>query len=392
MISALVLASLLSAPSGSNAAETAPAPVQPARVLEVETEPLLLRSARGRPVVVRAQTPPPQFPAYEEAAPGQPLMTLPPTNQATPWMPQPAWPGSSAAPGNWPAGPAPQASRFGANGSQPFRFGWQSRYDVGFLPGADADAPATGDLQIFETNVEWRYTAPLPTQWVMSIAPQFNLRLLEGPSFTPPAPPPPPPAGLPGDLYRLGLDLQLTTPSMGPVTAEFAFTPALATDFEHAYDSDAWQFDGRGALFFRTSPQWMFLLGAQYWDRLDDKIIPWVGAVFTPDDRWEIRAVFPNPEISVFIGTPWGVPQWLYVAGEYHIESYAFETTVGTQDKIELEDWRAVIGIRSESNGVSSFLEGGWVFGRDVDFSTAAGATPQFDLSSGFIARFGMRF
>jgi hypothetical protein len=38
---------------------------------------------------------------------------------------------------------------------------------------------------------------------------------------------------------------------------------------------------------------------------------------------------------------------------------------------------------------VQSFLEGGWVFDRQVEFNRAGG---DFDVSSGFIARFGVKF
>ena len=185
----------------------------------------------------------------------------------------------------------------------------------------------------------------------------------------------------------------------------------MNTDFEEAASSDAWNFDGRGALIVRTSPQWMWVLGATYWDRVEDRVLPYAGIVHTPNDWLEIRALFPRADINIFMGTPWGVPQWLYVAGEYHIEAYQVQlparsltTTdvVGStptsatvspfvRDRIELEDWRVLGGIRSEYNGMTSFLEAGWVFGRQVQFARSMSPSG-FDISSGFIARFGLRF
>ncbi len=79
----------------------------------------------------------------------------------------------------------------------------------------------------------------------------------------------------------------------------------------------------------------------------------------------------------------------MYARGEYHVEAYEVNTTTGT-DEVELEDYRIVLGVRTD-NGVSSwFVEGGWVFDRQVEYSRAinTGYTP----STGFIARTGWRY
>ncbi len=282
------------------------------------------------------------------------------------------WPGTPMlAPNGMMGGPPPAATQRGLNGPQPFRFGWTSKFDVGYLPEEDVTfGPLiAGGLNIFEFNSEVRYTAPTPLQWIFSVAPQFNLRLWDD-----------------DDIYRFGTDLQLTSPTMGPYTFEFGFTPSLNTTFEDNPSSDAWNFDARGAAYIRTSPQWLIVAGAMFWDRVNDRVLPYAGVVLTPNDYVEIRALFPRADISFFIGTPWGIPQWLYIAGEYHIEAYEFEAS-GTKAQIEIEDWRAVLGIRSEQAGMTSFLEGGWVFDRQL---SALGV--DLDIDSGFIVRFGVRW
>ncbi|MHC4879729.1 MAG: hypothetical protein ACYTGL_25020 [Planctomycetota bacterium] len=288
------------------------------------------------------------------------------------------WPGTPLlAPNGMMGGPPPAATQRGLNGPQPFRFGWTSKFDVGYLPQEDVSSGGTGDLGIFEFNGEVRYSAPTPLQWIFSVAPQFNLRLWDGPT-TP---------GLPGDVYRFGTDLQITSPAWGPYTFEFAVTPSLNTSFEDSPSSDAWNFDGRGAAYIRTSPQWLIVAGAMFWDRVNDRVLPYAGLVYTPNDYLEIRALFPKADISFFIGTPWGVPQWLYVAGEYHIEAYEVVPAGGQRSQVQIEDWRVVGGVRSEQAGMTSFLEGGWVFDRQL---TLLGADA--DISSGFIVRFGVRW
>lgn len=312
---------------------------------------------------------------------GQPTFAAPPIGM--PFAQQgTVWPGTPLlAPNGLMGGPAPAATMRGVNGPQPFRFGWTSRFDVGYLPKEATSSGGTGQLGVFEFNSELRYTAPTPMQWIFSVAPQFNLRLWDGPTVP----------ALPGDVYRLGADFQLTSPTWGPYTFELGFTPSLNTSFETSPTSDAWNFDGRGAVFLRASPQWMFALGAMFWDRVNNRVLPYAGVVYTPNEYVEIRALFPRADASLFIGTPWGVPQWLYIAGEYHMEAYEIERGAAVRDQFEIQDWRVVLGIRSEHAGMTSFLEGGWVFDRNAEFlNTAAPAT--FEISSGFIVRFGVRW
>ena len=77
---------------------------------------------------------------------------------------------------------------------------------------------------------------------------------------------------------------------------------------------------------------------------------------------------------------------------EYHIESYQIGTSSVTagKDQIELEDYRLMIGLRKSNPIVSGFIEGGWVFGRKVDFRSDS--VNDFSISSGFIGRIGIRF
>jgi hypothetical protein len=357
---------------------------QPFSAMEIDSQPLLVSSQN----VIRGQTP---GAVYDEEPVqanlgNQQYLGPPPSQHASQWNPMaPVWPGAPMMDPN--GNGAPFASVPGINGPRPFQFGWTRKLDVAYLPEqrvSGGGGAAAGDFGVFEVNTEFRYTAPLPTQWIMSLAPQFNLRTWNGPSA-----PVPSPASLPGDAYRFGIDLQLTSPTVGPFTAELGFNPSLNTDFDQSPGSNAFNWDGHGAIFVRASPQTLFVLGAMFWDRVDDFVLPYAGVVFTPNEYFEIRALFPQSEISMFLGTPWGVPQWLYVNGEYHVEAYEIGGAGAVGRQVQLQDWRVMLGVRSDSGGVQSFLEGGWVFDREVEFNRGGG---NFDVSSGFIARFGIKF
>ncbi len=286
-------------------------------------------------------------------------------------------------------GGAPVAPTYGYGvfGPQPQRMGWETRVDVGWIPGADTSSPAVGELEVFEVDVESEYTTSSGPGWIFSTSPQFNYRGLQGPQGDPTR-------DLPGSVFRFGLDLALQTSSQMGWTFEFGFTPAIATDFKKSLGSDSIQLDGRAVAYWRVAPQFMWVLGVTYWDRVDDLVLPYAGIVMTPNDRVELRLLFPKSRATFFMGTPNGVPTWFYVEGEYHVESYEIgfgPIPMSTADtsKVQFRDWRVVGGLRWEAGWVTTFLEGGYVFDRDVEY-THPGTS--YDVDGQFIGRVGFRY
>jgi hypothetical protein len=216
--------------------------------------------------------------------------------------------------------------------------------------------------------------------WTFGIAPQFNYRAWNGPGFP----------HLPPSVYRLGLDLALESAGNAPVAFEFGFNPSVDSDFKKGLSSDAWQFDARAMMIFQTIPRWQVVLGAGYWDRVDDLVVPFAGVVWIPNDLWEFRILWPESRISLFLGNSWwGKATWLYARGEYHVEAYEYrQAYTGIRDQIQLSDYRILMGLRSEAGFWSGFIEAGWVLKRNTDFKQMGG----FDISDGFIARMGLRF
>jgi hypothetical protein len=272
-------------------------------------------------------------------------------------------------------------------GAQPYQMGWSSRYDFGYLPDADV-SPGTGDLGIFEFDAEWRYTTSSPGAFIFSHAPQFGLRTWDGPQN----PGAVPGFGLPPDVYRFGWDFELTTGAEQPVSWLFGFNPSINSDLNQGLSSEAWQFDGRIALFYRQNPALTWVIGAFLWDRVDTIVLPYAGIVWIPEPRWELRLLFPEARASYYLGRSF-ISQdrtWLYATAEYHVEAYEIGLEpAGTTDQIQISDWRALLGLRFDSGRYQKFVEAGWVFEREVEY---AGSTPGFDINSGFITRAGFRY
>lgn len=356
--------------------------------------PSVLRAQRDQQLVIRAQNvlladgdsevPRPAAPrTYSEPAPSQPITPYEePTNNA-PVFTEPApifTPPPATAP---PPAVMPGASTWGANGPQPYRLGYSLWSNVGWLPERPV-SNGDGRLEVFEFNMGLNHTVPTCwAPWLFSLQHEFNYRAWEGPTSV----------DLPGSVYRFGWDFRLETPTNSPYapwSALLAFNPSINSDFDHSLTREAWNFDGRGIVFFQADPYTMIALGAGFWDRVHDHVIPYAGVVWQPDGRWEIRAMFPESRISVYMGNFGGEDVWFYVNGEYHIESYQIGTTSspGGRGQIEMEDWRIVFGCRKSSPVATGFCEAGWVFGRKAELRHG----PDFDINTGFIGRLGFRF
>ncbi len=289
---------------------------------------------------------------------------------------------------------------YSLTGLHPFRFGITHRLDFGWLPEQDTKRDPSmsqlGDMGIFEFDYESEYTSPIFDRSVFSYTFQYGLRSWDGPfNADPPAPVFFNSIDLPGSVHHFGADFELTTPVDNPVIFQAGFNPSINSDFESDLTSKAWNLDGRGVVFNRVSPRTTLVGGVLYWDRVDDILLPYVGVIRKPSPNREYHLVFPHPRISFMVDDCNGVAKWVYVRGEYHVESYQIERqplggTGGYSDQIEIRDWRVLGGIRTVNPyGVSAFIEAGAVFGREVEFLEG---TPAYDIDSGFIARAGLHF
>lgn len=277
---------------------------------------------------------------------------------------------------------APEGSTLlsGINGPQPYRMGFTPKMDMTYLAPAGAQTPGGGRFSSTEFNLELAHTQPVGPGWVFTNTPQAGFRLWDGPG-TP---------DLPGSAYRLGWDFTLATPIVGLWSMQVDFNPSINTDFQSSLAREALNLDGNAMLFYRASPQWMIVLGAGYWDRVDKIILPYAGVVWNPNDLWELRLLFPKSRISYFLGNIGGAAHWLYATGEYHVESYQIDQAgVSGHQQVQFQDWRLALGLRSDHVWYDKFVEVGYVFGRNVDFKTT---TSGFNINDTLMLRAGVKF
>ncbi len=269
----------------------------------------------------------------------------------------------------------------GANGPAPYRFGWQQHLKLHWLSDSDVEnGPVAGDFGQFGLDYDWQWTQQMP-DWIFVSRPHYALRSWDTASGL----------GLPDRAHTLGYEFRMEVPrGVRPHTFLLSVTPSINTDFDGTTTSDAWNIDSRGAFIFQTNRYWQVVLGYQYWDRLNDRLLPYGGLVYT-DDFWEWRLTFPEARVSLFLGNEYLWSKWLYARLEYHVEAYEVSNRIGgreIREQVELEDWRALVGLRMNTGRFDWFLEGGWVFEREVEFKRS----PGFEVDSGFIGQIGFRF
>ena len=328
---------------------------------------------------------------YAPLSPSTPVEPLIQTSPSVPYEPEQSAPLMEQSPPvtpylmTPPPTAAPEAGTWGTQGPQPYRLGYTLWGDMGWLPGRPTNL--TGDsskFEVFEANLGLLHTVPTWwSPWLFSLEHQFGYRSWQGPTQV----------DLPGGVYRLGWDIKFETPlnsEYRPFAISLAFNPSINSDFTQSLGRQSINFDGRGILFWQADPRLLVALGAGFWDRVHDRVVPYAGVVWLPDDRWEFRLMWPQSRIQWYAGNVMGEDVWLYASAEYHVESYQIGTmsAMALKDQVELSDYRAVLGIRKSNRWASGFIEGGWVFGRKVELRTAE----DFSVSSGFIGRIGLKF
>jgi hypothetical protein len=283
--------------------------------------------------------------------------------------------------------PAPSGFAYGANAAAPYRFGWTNRLDVSWQSRATAKpkdgVSPTGKVSIFGLDYDLAYSTPYVPGWIVNWTNQFAYRNWDGPTTTT--------VSQPSNFYRFAFDLELETPKAGPYSVSLGVTPSLNTDFNANVWDEGFLIDGRGIVFLHLDQFWTIGLGAMYWNRVDDLVIPYAGLIYR-DDYWEWQLMWPEARISLFLGNEAYWSKWLYARGEYNVEAYGIKRNnagVKFDDRMQVTDYRILIGMKMDSGFASWFFEGGWVLERDVKFRSS---TPGYDIASGFIGQIGVRY
>lgn len=261
-----------------------------------------------------------------------------------------------------------------------------SPYKSGFFQKLSLSAAYLGNgkddnLNMTEIETFAMFGLPFPiVEWPLVISPGYNMHLLDAPGT----------ADLPTRLNDAYVDFMWVPTFVHRYTTIISVTPGYYSDYQIG-DADAFRITGKGLLLFDAIPdrlQWVG--GVVYLGRDSLKILPVGGAIWSPNDYFRFELIFPKPKIAAMINHGTGYQDWIYALADYGGNTYSIERANGDHDKVTLQDFRIITGIERRMNGGAGYrIEGGYIFGRRVDYLRHDG---DFEPKDTIMVRAGITF
>ncbi len=256
----------------------------------------------------------------------------------------------------------------------------KAKFSATWLPQLEEDGMGWTDLRTEVVTALPFFTRENP----IIITPSYEIHFIDGPEGI----------DLPPRLHDLALDLHIFRVYANKWIADFAVTPGLYAD-DHSFDSDeALRVNGRALAIYAPTLETKWVLGVTYVDGGWAKVVPVAGVIYEPTDDVNYELVFPRPRVA------WRLPNspvpgrdeyWAYVLAEFQNLAWAFEQSDGTPDVLASRDYRLILGLeRKIVHGVSSRLEVGYVFNRDIKVATISG--DDIGIDDTFMLRAGISY
>jgi hypothetical protein len=256
----------------------------------------------------------------------------------------------------------------------------KAKFQAAWIPQFDDDSLGWTDLRTEIVTALPFFTRENP----IIITPSYEAHFLDGPAGI----------DLPPRLHDIALDLHVFRVFANTWIADFAFTPGLYAD-DHSFDSsDALRFNGRALGIYAPTLDVKWVLGVTYVNGGWAKVVPVAGVILTPNDDVSYEIVFPRPRVAWRLASspvPGKEEYWFYVQGEFANAAWAFEQVDGDPDVLAYRDFKALIGLeRKVIGGVSSRIEFGYVFNRDIKVASISG--DDISLDSSLLLRAGISY
>jgi hypothetical protein len=233
------------------------------------------------------------------------------------------------------------------------------------------------------------------------VTPGFGLQLWEGPVSVLSTPPNDPPAAdLPPQTYDGYIDTAWKPQISQAFGGDLSFRIGLYSDFTTTTTSSI-RFTGTALGVISLSPSFKIKAGIWYIDRLQIKLLPAGGIVWTPNPEWEFNILFPNPKIRMhwrnFGSTDW----WIYCAGDYgggswtikraNIPGISDPVVAGQNDAFDYDDIRVSVGLEfSTPRNFNGWFEMGGAFARQIHYRS--GFPDNFFPNNALFLRAGLAY
>ena len=202
----------------------------------------------------------------------------------------------------------------------------------------------------------------------VALAPAFGVTFVDGPHADR--------ADLPPRLYAASADLQVMfplVPGSRRWIGQLGLTPAFQSDGENT-SGDALRLPARAVVIYQQSERTQFVFGVGYFDREDVGWVPAVGLIHRLSANTKLELIPPRPRVVWRLWEGGGSLGLGYVAGEFGGGSFAVRRQSGRDDVATLRDYRLLLGLEvKNANGSAWLVEGGGVFGRELEFARGPG-------------------
>jgi hypothetical protein len=247
----------------------------------------------------------------------------------------------------------------------------KAKFQAAWIPRFEDDSLGWTDLRTDIVTALPFFTRENP----IIITPSYELHFLDGPEGI----------DLPPRLHDLALDLHVFRVFANTWIADFAVTPGLYADDDSLDSSEALRVNGRALGIYAPSLDVKWVLGVTYVNGGWAKVVPVAGVILTPNDDVSYELVFPRPRAAWRLAAspvPGKEEYWFYIQGEFANAAWAFEQSDGDPDVLAYRDFRALMGVeRKVIGGVSSRIEVGYVFNRDIKVASISGDDISLDTS-----------
>ncbi len=172
---------------------------------------------------------------------------------------------------------------------------------------------------------------------------------------------------MPPRVYDFSIGYQLRH-QFGPLAFDLAAVVQAASDF-NGNARKGIQYPSHGVAFLTVRPELDLVLGVDYLDRADIKLLPVAGVIWKPNPDMRFELVFPRPR-AVFQLTD---VYRLYVSGELGGGSWAIARPILRENVATYRDLRVCVGLESVYGGGQGAIEIGYVFDRQLEYTSGAG-------------------
>jgi hypothetical protein len=234
-----------------------------------------------------------------------------------------------------------------------------AEFSMSYLPG-------WGQRGLQMTQIQAKANFGLPTPFkntFVSITPSFSPTLTDWKGVEP----------FPRTLLTAAMDFRFIKKICPQLTAMASVTPQWSSDGHES--QDALRFSMMGNIIWNPSERLKVVLGVGYFAQNDNKVLPFGGLIWQPNDDWKFELMAPQLRVA----KRWksNIPSflnhtasyWQYVGIGFGSKSWAIESVADQSDVAKYKEYSVVIGLEAKNHESFSWkVELGYVFSRTIRF------------------------